>query len=90
MSEEVCGGCGASSPFHPVLAVMHKDHAPEGSTVIDNPDDDSDFVGVTVCDACHRDPTHRSKDKLKAHFFERKGNTAKIALMLAGSSDIQG
>ena len=96
-SSETCGGCGAEVAPAPtgqaptsVLAVMHKDDVPEGATTIDNPDTNSDFVGVVVCLACHRDPAHRSKSPLKAHFFERVGNTPKVALMMAGSSDING
>ena len=95
---EVCAGCGAVStegaPF-PVLGIMNERDVPAGATVIDNPntdsaDDGENYVGVAVCDACWRDPAHRTGDPLKVHFFERKGNAAKIGLMLAGSANIQG
>lgn len=95
---EVCAGCGAvaeeGAPF-PVIAVLHEQDAAKLTTVVDHPtgepgEDGQNYVGAPVCDACWRDPAHRSKNALKCHFFERKGNAAQIGLMLAGSFNIQG
>lgn len=95
---EICAGCGSqsteASPF-PVIGVMNSHDVPDGVTVIDNPSSDSaedgeSYVGVVACDACWRDPAHRTLNTLKVHFFERKGNAPKIGLMLAGSANVQG
>lgn len=88
-SAEVCYGCGAMSDDpHPIMAVVNKKDAADAKNVIENPDATRDFVGVPVCSACHKDPAHRTTHAIKGHFFERVGNMPKVALMLAGSSDI--
>lgn len=94
---EECFGCGAMSgddPF-PVIGVIHERDAVNAATSIDHPtgepgEDGEKYVAVPVCKACHEDPAHRTKNALKVHFFERKGNTAQIGLMLAGSMNLQG
>lgn len=66
---DTCCGCGASltAPSQYVAVIK----------------EDDTFVNKPVCDACHRDPAHRTVT-LKAHFFPRHAATA--ATSAAGSS----
>lgn len=78
---ETCGGCGASADQYPYVAVMNK--ADAGSLpVVQTSQDNPDWVGVAVCEACWRDPAHRTTP-LKCHFFPRA--SARVAVVLAGS-----
>lgn len=94
---EECFGCGAMSGDEPhsIVGVIHERDAVDATTSIDHPtgepgEDGENYVAVPVCKACHVDPAHRTKNALKVHFFERKGNSAQIGLMLAGSLNLQG
>jgi hypothetical protein len=100
---EICYGCGAiiNPPPHPdlpatsVVGILHVEDFEDGWTKIDHPtgeagEDGQKYVAVPVCIACHKDPAHRSAHPLKVHFFERRGNGPKIALLMAGSFNIQG
>lgn len=93
---EICYGCGSLSSAanpHPVVGVLNRTDLDDGWTVLDNdsPGEDGEtYVGVPVCDACWRNPEHRSAHPLKVHFFERKGNSAKVGLLTAGSFGIGG
>lgn len=53
---EVCEGCGATAPHHPIVGITSKGGV---------------FVSVPVCIACWRDPAHRTTP-IKAHFFRRE------------------
>jgi hypothetical protein len=88
---ETCYGCGAEAPAgttHPMISVVNAKDVEKGTRSIANPNQDSAFVAVPVCDACWKDPAHRSAHAIKGHFFERRAS--KMALMMAGSSDIGG
>lgn len=82
---EVCAGCELQAPEHPWVGVMHKDDVEDKSSIVITSTDNPDFVGVAVCDACHRDPAHR-KFKLKCHFHPRA--TGRVGVVMAGSTDI--
>jgi hypothetical protein len=71
---EICPGCGAASPRHPMVGVA-MDRKTES------------FVVHPVCNACWREPSHRVAP-LKMHFFPR--SHAASAVARAGSSDIGG
>jgi len=81
---------------HPVIGVINERDVDDSfGHVVENPTEDTGpdgefYVGVPVCRACHVDPQHRRLRPLKCHFFERVGNTHKMALIAAGSSDIGG
>lgn len=81
---EICAGCEAEAPEHPWIGVMNKKDD-EGNTAVITSADNPDWVGVPVCDACHRDPAHR-RFPLKCHFHPRA--TGKLGVIMAGSSDI--
>lgn len=100
---EICYGCGATidPPEHPalpptsVVGIINTKDLEDGWTMIEHPtgeagEDGEKYVGVPVCLACHRDPAHRSAHPLKVHFFERRGNAPKLALLMAGSNTIGG
>lgn len=54
---EACHGCGiVVRGLHPVVGVM-KDEATDR------------MIDVPVCEACWKDPEHRTKNALKAHFY---------------------
>jgi hypothetical protein len=55
MAEELCSGCGAVAPHHPVVGVTR--------------DEDGRMASFPICDACWRDPSHRTVP-LKMHFFD--------------------
>lgn len=58
MGEE-CRGCGiVAKDVHPMVAIM-KDEASQR------------MFSAPVCDECWKDPEHRTKDMLKAHFHYR-------------------
>ena len=86
---KTCAGCGAEAKptqtitengvsetpgVHPWVGVGHED--------LDGPGGEPEkFVEYDVCDACHRDPAHRTQNKLKVHFFPRAQR--KMAVMAA-------
>lgn len=83
---EVCAGCDATAPQHPWVGVMHTDDAKDAeASIVVRTADNPDFVGVAVCDACHRDPAHR-KFPLKCHFHPRA--TGRVGVIMAGSADV--
>lgn len=82
--EEICAGCDARAPQHPWIGVMHEDDVDNNDSIVISMTG-VDFVGVAVCDACHRDPTHRQYP-LKCHFHPRA--TGKVGVLMAGSADI--
>lgn len=75
MFVEFCAGCGAVANEHPVIGV----EAGAPSSTIANPATKGGRVPDTsgtgrvlpVCVACHTDPTHRTKDRLKCSFWLR-------------------
>lgn len=81
---ETCAGCEAEAPEHPWIGIMHRDDAKDITAVITSADN-PEFVGVPVCDACHRDPAHRTFP-LKCHFHPRA--TGKLGVIMAGSGTI--
>lgn len=82
--EEICAGCDARAPQHPWIGVMHKDDVDEKASIVISATG-VEFVGVAVCDACHKDPAHR-KFPLKCHFHPRA--TGRVGVLMAGSADI--
>lgn len=54
--EEMCSGCGAMAPEHPMVGVAR--------------DDDGQMAAFPICHACWADPSHR-QHTLKMHFFAR-------------------
>lgn len=71
---EVCTGCGAAAPVHPMVGVA-RDRETGG------------MAAFPVCEACWRWPAHR-KAPLKMHFFPRA--QARVAVALAGSETLGG
>ena len=63
----------------------HEDVQIEDSIVIDTGMNGVEFVGVAVCDACHRDPTHRQRT-LKCHFQPRA--MGRVGVLMAGSDNL--
>ena len=83
--EEMCAGCETLAPQHPWVGVMHANDVENDACVVIKSGDNPDFVGVAVCDACHRDPAHRQYP-LKCHFHPRA--TARVGVVMAGSADV--
>lgn len=81
----ICAGCGAAAPEFPWVGIMHRDDAENDDSVIIETADNPDFVGVAVCDACHRDPAHRTYP-LKCHFQPRA--VGRVGVLMAGSTDV--
>ena len=69
---ETCIGCGAQAPEHPMVAIVSNDETQE-------------WEAAPTCDACWRDPSHRT-NLIKGHFFTRAQRV--IALRYAGSTNI--
>lgn len=80
---ETCVGCGAVVERHPIVAV-----AALGDVGGDQVSVQNGFAAHPVCLSCWRDPEHRTRQKLKAHFFER--NATSKALGAIGSNTIGG
>jgi hypothetical protein len=91
---EICAGCGTEArPFktiendsivtkagvQPWCGVgspdLDRGTTPEGE---DGPNS-SEMVAYPVCDACHKDPGHRTLNKLKVHFFQREQRGIAVA-----------
>lgn len=91
---ETCYGCGAKADQHPVVGVLNAKDLKRGTKAVENPvsgqaaPDGQKYEGVPVCDACHRDPAHRSQNALKCHFFMR--DNARLGLVMAGSPNLGG
>jgi hypothetical protein len=83
---ETCYGCGTVAPEQPMVGVMHRQDVAAGAQVIDL-DPSRAWVGVPICDLCHREPTHRTAHALKCHFHPR-GVRARTGILLAGSTDL--
>jgi hypothetical protein len=56
MPDELCSGCGALAPAHPIVGVTR--------------DEDGRMASFPICHACWMDPSHR-QHPLKMHFFDR-------------------
>jgi hypothetical protein len=54
---EMCSGCGAMAPKHPVVGITRDQETGK-------------MAAFPVCGLCHRDPAHR-EHQLKMHFFDR-------------------
>jgi hypothetical protein len=66
---------------------MNADEASEaGVPVAHRSADNTAFVAVPVCDLCHKDPAHRTVNRLKCHFFAV--GAMKLATVMAGSDTI--
>lgn len=60
---ELCSGCGAVAPRHPIVGVCH--------------DEAGEMAAFPVCHACWTDPSHRQRP-LKMHFFDRSQAEAAV------------
>lgn len=72
---EACSGCGAIAAAHPIVGVTR------------DKEDSGKWATFPVCDACWRDPAHRTAP-LKMHFFARPD--AENALANAGKMNLGG
>lgn len=93
---EICAGCGAEASPQQVITDGGVETVPGtfpwvgvGSPDLNvhttQEDDENphpqDMVTYHVCDVCHKDPAHRTKNALKVHFHAREN--AKLALLAA-------
>jgi hypothetical protein len=57
MAEDLCSGCGAVAPAHPIMGVTRDTETGR-------------MAAFPICAACWSDPSHRRRP-LKMHFFDR-------------------
>lgn len=65
---EICAGCGAQADQFPMVGIGRQDLAAETGPLVEHP----------VCDACWRDPAHRTTP-LKVHFHTRANASVAVA-----------
>lgn len=75
---ETCVGCGiAAKAIHPIVGIARAE--------LDNQSADTPYVAHAVCDACWRDPEHRTLRQLKMHFHFRANE--RLAVQIANKLD---
>lgn len=84
--KEICYGCGAAAPRHPMVAVnIPPKIDPDVVPVIAGPGPHG-AIAVACCEGCWKSEEHQTVRRVVAHFYLRDG--AEVAVMTAGGQTV--